>query len=248
MPNTSPQTTAIIKLTPEQADKVSALARAQNKDETAIIEQLLSHQLDLMPRPGPGHTRAEIILITKNSSLADIMDPNSLSADAILGQLPKWTKTRHNQPLLTQFTIDSSPKAKCPYMDATFFQDPGTPHHWRAVLSPRTRDIGKLGDLPQHLYPHPSLYDAAEALYQAYTERHGVPDPAQVLRRTLQGILYDEKIQASQGAVTYESTVLQLHPEVDIGLLCQCYADNLGNAEDTINDYMTVIDHEASER
>ena len=54
------------------------------------------------------------------------------------------------------------------------------------MLIPHTKDIGELGDLPELLYSHPSLHAAAEALYQAYTERHGIPDPAQVLRCTLQ--------------------------------------------------------------
>ena len=51
-----------------------------------------------------------------------------------------------------------------------------------------------------------------------------------------------EQIHAAQhGAVVFQSTIKLLHPEIDIELLCQCFADNLGNSDDTIEDYMTVV-------
>ena len=107
-------TTAIINLTPAQADQIHALARAQNKNETAVIEQLLSQQLDLMPRQGPGHTRAEILSIADNSSLADIMDPNTLWDETVLDRHHQWMTNQHNQPLLSEFTINSQPNTQCP--------------------------------------------------------------------------------------------------------------------------------------
>ena len=105
MTNADRPTTAIINLTPAQADKIRTIARAQNKNESAVIEQLMSQQLDLMPRQGPGHTRAEILSITKNSSLADIMDPNTLWDETILDRHHQWMTNEHNQPLLSEFTI-----------------------------------------------------------------------------------------------------------------------------------------------
>ena len=235
-------TTAIITLTPDQATKISTIARAQNKSEASIIEQLVRQQLDLLPRQGPGHTRAEITLITQNSRLADIMDPASLWDETVLDRHHQWMTNQDNEPLLTEFTINSNINTPCPYMEATFWQDPEPPHHWRALLNPNTQDIGELGDLPEHLHPHPSLHTAAEALYEAYTERHGTPDPDKALRRTLQNIMDGEQIHAAHyGAVSYQNTIELMHPEIDIQLLCQCFADNLGNTDDTIEDYMTVV-------
>ena len=242
MTNLERITMATITLTPEQDAKISALAHAQNKSETSVIEQLVRQQLDLMPRQGPGHTRAEITLITKNSRLADIMDPTSLWDETMIDPSRHWMNNQNNEPLFSEFTINSNTTTPCPYMEATFWQDPDPPHHWRALLNPHTQDIGELGDLPEHLHPHPSLHTAAEALYDAYSERHGVPNPEQALRRTLQNIMDGEQIHAAQhGAVVFQSAIKLLHPEIDIELLCQCFADNLGNSDDTIEDYMTVV-------
>ena len=240
MTNADQTTTAIINLTPAQADKIRTIARAQNKNESAVIEQLMSRQLDLMPRQGPGHTRAEILSITKNSSLADIMDPNTLWDETILDRHHQWMTNEQNQPLLSEFTINNRSDIQHHYMEATFWQDAETPHRWRAMLVPQTQDIGELGDLPEQLYPHLSLHAAAESLYQAYAERHGTPDPAQALRRTLQEILHNNQIYAQHGTVVHQSDIQDLHPEVDIDLLCQCLADNLGEPDDAIEDYMTV--------
>ena len=43
--------------------------------------------------------------------------------------------------------------------------------------------------------------------------------------------------------MVHQSTIQDLHPEINIGLLCQYFADNLGELEDVIEDYMAVASH-----
>ena len=240
MTKTDRITTAIIKLTSEQNDKIRAIACAQNKNETDVIEQLISQQLDLIAQQGPGHTRAEIQSIAKNSSLVKIMDPNRLWDETTIEGHQQWMTNEDNEPLLSEFSISSHLNSQCPYMEATFEQDRQKPHQWRAILIPLTQDIGELGDLPELLYPHASLYAAAEALHQAYTERHGLPNTSQAMRRTLQEILQNNQIQVEHGIVVYPRAVQDLHSEIDIDLLCQFLDDNLGEPDKTIEDYISA--------
>ncbi len=175
MTNTDRIITATIKLTAEQAAEIGAMARAWHTDETAVIKHLVRLHLDQAPQQGPGHTRADILLIIGNSSMTDILDTSTLWDASVFDRHHQWMTNHKDEQLLSKFSISCRPITDRPYMEAMFSQDTDTPNGWRAVLEPMTEEIGELGDHPEEYYPHHSLYAAAQALYEAYAERHGAP-------------------------------------------------------------------------
>ena len=68
----------------------------------------------------------------------------------------------------------------------------------------------------------------------AETHSAAAPDT----RRTLEEILDHGLVYSRDDGVVYESVLERDHPDIDISALCTAYADNLGNHQEAISDYL----------
>ena len=60
----------------------------------------------------------------------------------------------------------------------------------------------------------------------------------QAVRDAIETAFELDYIYASGGRVVYQTAIRKLYPTIDIELLCDVYADNLGDAEGTTEDYL----------
>ena len=188
-----------VNLDSEQAQKLAVMARARNTTIRVAAAQLVTAGIDHTRHQGPGHTRREITQILAQTDLIGIVDPERIWDESDLDRAVNWLTNRHGERLLPEFAANTWDGGHSPYHDAQFAQNPDPPHGWQAYLTPATDRIGELGDIPPDLFPHPTLAEAAGALYRSYVERHGPPSGpgetalavAQDMRQDLQTIPED---------------------------------------------------------
>ena len=68
------------------------------------------------------------------------------------------------------------------------------------------------------------------------------PSPPQDTESALEAVLGRGLVYARDGAVVYESIIASWYPDIDIPLLCDLFADNLGDHRAVIAEYLQTAE------
>ena len=147
-----------------------------NSPEEAALA-IINDRLKRLARQGPGLTTQEIEDAVRQSDLDEIVMSGRSWHPAYAGGFPDFDqfqepeRNQHGEMLLALVNFAVPRKAGLPYSHATFEQDSNPPHHWRAWFETIMEDDGELGDLPEDVFPHPTVRAAADNLAAACRER-----------------------------------------------------------------------------
>lgn len=165
-----------ITLDERESRLLQRLAMQTRTTAEGAATAVLQNRLNLLAQLGPGLTQRVLTEIIEASPLAEIVLTNEC-----WDTLHPWVYPEAGDPppernadgetLLANVTFACRYDTGTPFMSASFEQDRDEPHNWRAWLEPLIEGESELGDLPECLFPHETMREAADNLAIACRER-----------------------------------------------------------------------------